>query len=252
VTPAVKRALFFLLILAAWEGVYQLALWPDVLLPSPFRVLDALKEGLLEKGYLGGVLVSLRRIALGYGLSILVGMALGILLASSRTLEDTLGTLVVSLQTLPSICWLPLAVLWYGLSEKAILFVVIMGSLLAVTMATKDGIRRVSPLLISAARTMGARGLRLHLHVTLPAAFPSIVDGMKQGWSFAWRSLMAGELLFGTLGLGHHLQMGRELNDMSQVIAVMLLIVALGILVDLVIFAALERRIRERWGLQKD
>ena len=253
-TPAVKRVLFFLLLLAAWEGLYQLAIKPDALLPSPFQVIEALKDGFTDRGYLAGIGVSLRRLAIGYGLSIAGGVGLGILLAWSRTLEETVGTLVVALQTLPSICWLPLAVLWFGLSETAIQFVVVMGSLLAITMATKDGIRRVPPLLISAARTMGARGLPLHLHVTLPAAFPSIVDGMKQGWSFAWRSLMAGELLFviGTLGLGNHLQVGRDLNDMAQVLAVMILIIALGILVDLLIFATFERRIRERWGLQKD
>lgn len=253
-TPAVKRALFYLLLLGLWEGLYQLAIKPDALLPSPFQVVEALKDGLFERDYFLGILVSLRRLFIGYALSIAGGVSLGILLAWSRTLDETVGTLVVALQTLPSICWLPLAGLWFGLTESAILFVVVMGSLLAISMATKDGIRRVPPLLISAARTMGARGLPLHFHVTLPAAFPSIVDGMKQGWSFAWRSLMAGELLFviGTLGLGNHLQVGRDLNDMSQVLAVMILIVALGILVDLLIFAALERRIRERWGLQKD
>ncbi|HYF00272.1 MAG TPA: ABC transporter permease, partial [Planctomycetota bacterium] len=218
----------------------------------PFHVLDALREGLLDRGYAGGVLVSLRRIGIGYGLSILGGMALGILLASSKVLEDTVGALLVSLQTLPSICWLPPAVLWFGLTEEAILFVVVMGSFLSITLATMNGIQRVPPLLVSAARTMGARGLALHLHVTLPAATPTIVDGMKQGWSFAWRSLMAGELLFGTLGLGHHLQMGRELNDISQVMAVIFVIVILGVAVDLVIFAFLERQIRERWGLAKD
>ena len=251
-SPAVRRAVFFVGLLWAWEILFQLAIWEDFLFPSPFHVLDALREGLLDRGYAGGVLVSLRRIGIGYGLSILGGMALGILLASSKVLEDTVGALLVSLQTLPSICWLPPAVLWFGLTEEAILFVVVMGSFLSITLATMNGIQRVPPLLVSAARTMGARGLALHLHVTLPAATPTIVDGMKQGWSFAWRSLMAGELLFGTLGLGHHLQMGRELNDISQVMAVIFVIVILGVAVDLVIFAFLERQIRERWGLAKD
>jgi NitT/TauT family transport system permease protein len=245
---ATKKVLFYLLILALWEAVYQIR---PAALPSPFEVFRTLLEGILEKGYLEGMVVSLRRIAIGYGLSIAAGILLGILLAWSRTLEETMGSAIISLQALPSICWLPLALIWFGLSEGAIIFVVVIGSLLSITMATTVGIKRVPPILTSAARTMGARGLRLHLHVTFPAALPSVVEGMKQGWSFAWRSLMAGELLFVTQGIGHHLAMGRELNDMSQVIAVMLLIVGMGLLVDLFVFATLERRIRERWGLQK-
>lgn len=251
-SPLVKKAVFFVVALAVWEGIYQLQIWADYLIPSPFEVMAALRDGFVDKGYAGGVLVSLRRIGLGYGLSILMGLVLGVLLASSRTLEETVGSIVVALQTLPSICWLPLAVIWYGLSEKAILFVVIMGSFLSITLATTGGIKRVPPLLIAAARTMGARGIQLHLYVTLPAALPSIVEGMKQGWSFAWRSLMAGEIIFGTLGLGHHLQMGRDLNDMSQVLAVILVIVGLGIVVDLLVFERIERRIRVRYGLQKE
>jgi NitT/TauT family transport system permease protein len=145
-----------------------------------------------------------------------------------------------------------LALLWFGLSEKAIMFVVVMGAVLSVTLSTADGVRNTPPLYLRAARTMGARGLRLYTGVILPSALPAILSGMKLGWSFAWRSLMAGELLYVSvgLGLGQLLTMGRELNDMSQVIAVMLLIVAIGLLVDRAIFAPVERRVRERWGLQ--
>lgn len=250
-STALKRALFFLLVLAVWEGLYLLRVRPDYLFPSPFQVFQSLFEGIADKGYLGGLLVSLRRIAVGFAISIVAGGTLGVLLAWSKTLEETVGSVVVSLQTLPSICWLPIALLWFGLSEQAILFVVVIGSLVSITLATMGGIKRVPPLLIQAARTMGARGVRLHLHVTLPAALPSITEGLKQGWSFAWRSLMAGELLFVTQGLGHHLEVGRQLSDMSQVIAVILVIITLGLLVDLFVFGTLDRRIRERWGLVK-
>ncbi len=245
---AAKRAAFFLLILAGWEFLYQLRLWPHYLFPSPFHVIESLIDGFRDHGYARGALSSLRRMGIGYGVSVVAGLLIGILFAWRKTLEETAGTVVVGLQALPSICWLPLAILWFGLNERAILFVVVMGSLLCVTLATTSGIRRVQPIVVRAARTMGARGWRLYVYVTIPAALPSIMDGLKQGWAFAWRSLMAGELLFVTQGLGHHLAMGRELNDMSQVLAVMLLIIGLGLAVDRGIFEVVERRIRERWG----
>lgn len=246
-----KRVLFYLLLLAAWEGLFQLRLWPEYLFPSPLQVFQAIRAGFSDTTYLLGVGISLRRIAVGYGLSLVAGTLLGFLLARSRLLDETVGSLILGLQTLPSICWLPLALIWFGLNEAAILFVVVAGSLLSITIATDHGIKHVPPLLLRAAQTMGARGVRMVVAVVLPAALPAIIGGMKQGWSFAWRSLMAGELLFVSLGLGHLLSMGRELNDMSQVIAVMLLIVGIGLLVDRLIFAGLERSVRERWGLHQ-
>jgi NitT/TauT family transport system permease protein len=155
----------------------------------------------------------------------------------------------IGLQALPSICWLPLALLWFGLGEKAILFVVVMGALLSIALATADGVRNTSPLYLRAARTMGAEGLRLYRRVVLPAALPGILSGMKLGWSFAWRSLMAGELLYISLGLGQALAMGRELNKMSQVVSVMVVIIAIGLVIDQLVFRPTERRVRERWGL---
>lgn len=246
-----RRAVFYVLLLLAWEAVVQLRVFPEHLFPSPFTVLAVLRDGIVAGTYLSGALVSLARIVVGYGLSVLIGITLGSLLARSALLEQTAGSLVAALQGLPSICWLPLALLWFGLNETAILFVVVIGSVLSVTMATLGGIKRVPPIFTNAARTMGARGAQLHFNVTLPAAWPSIVEGMKQGWSFAWRSLMGGELLFSFRweGLGHHLQLGRELNDMARVMAVMILIMGVGIVFDRLVFGAWERRLRERWGL---
>ena len=126
---------------------------------------------------------------------------------------------------------------------------VVMGAILAVAIATDSGIKNVSPLYIRAARNMGVSGAKLYARVILPAALPSIVTGMKLGWSFAWRALMAGELLFVGLGLGHLLMVGRDLNDMSQVVAVMLIIITIGMVTDRLVFARLENRIRARWGL---
>jgi NitT/TauT family transport system permease protein len=186
---------------------------------------------------------------IGYGLSVVLGLVLGLGIASNKFLEQTVGGLLVSLQSLPSICWLPIAVLWFGLTEKAILFVVIMGSLLSVTISMETGRKQLPKIYTKAGRNLGARGFNLFWHVTLPASLPYIVTGLKQGWAFAWRSLISGEMIFVTLGLGQLLMMGRDLNDMSQVIAVMILIVALGYLVDGVFFKTIERRLQQRWGL---
>jgi NitT/TauT family transport system permease protein len=186
---------------------------------------------------------------LGYGLSVVLGMVLGLGVASNKFLEETMGGLLVSLQSLPSICWLPLAVLWFGLTEKAILFVVVMGSLLSVTIAMEDGRKQMPKIYGMAGRNLGARGFRLFWYVLLPASLPFIVSGLKQGWAFAWRSLISGEMIFVSLGLGHLLMMGRDLNDMSQVIAVMILIIVLGYVVDGLVFRTVERRLQQRWGL---
>jgi NitT/TauT family transport system permease protein len=213
------------------------------------NVFHSLRDGFMEKTFLIGVAYSMKRILIGYGLSILGGLVLGFLLSQIKIFEETVGSLVLGLHTLPSICWLPVGILWFGLSDAAILLVIVFGSLFSLTIATDDGIKNISPIYVRAARTMGSSGWRLYWDVILPAALPSIVSGLKQGWSFAWRSLMAGELLFVSLGLGHLLQMGRELNDIAQVFAVMIVIIAIGLIVDYCIFGALEKKIRTRWGL---
>lgn len=248
----VRRLVFFAILLALWEVLFRSRLWPAYIFPAPSEVLTTLVGGFSDRTFLIGIGGSLRRLLIGYGLGLGVGISLGLLMAQLRWLKESVGMLVMGLQTLPSICWLPLAILWLGLNEQAILFVVVMGAVFSIAQATEDGVRNTPPLYVRAARNLGARGWRLYGLVILPAALPSIVTGMKLGWSFAWRSLMAGELLYTLPGLGNLLAMGRELNDMSQVVAVMVVIIALGLLSDRLIFAALERRIRERWGLLRE
>ena len=233
-----------------WEVASELNLWPKFLFPSPVNVLQTLLEGLADKTFLFGILASMRRILIGYSISLCAGVLLGLAIGRNQFLDDTLGSLVLGLQTLPSICWLPLALLWFGLNESAIIFVVIMGALLSITIATETGIKNAPPLLLRAGRNMGAKGARLLFEVVVPAALPSIISGMKQGWSFAWRSLMAGELLYGSVGLGNLLTVGRELNDMSQVLAVMIIIVTIGLCTDYLVFSKLEKGMRRRWGLE--
>ncbi|MCL4522813.1 MAG: ABC transporter permease [Acidobacteria bacterium] len=244
----IEKLIFFFCLLAVWQVIYKMKIWSPFLFPSPFEVFDALRLGFGDRTFLIGVGISMRRIAIGYGISIVLGLALGLLIAMNDFLENTIGSLVLSLQSLPSICWLPLALLWFGLSEAAILFVVVMGSLLAVTINTESGVRNVPKIYMLAGRNLGANGARLFLHVLLPASLPYLISGLKQGWAFAWRSLIAGEMIYGSLGLGFLLMMGRDLNDMSQVLAVMGLIMFLGYVVDRVFFVNVERHIRSRWG----
>ena len=245
----IRQLAFYLWLIAIWQVVCDLKIWPPYLFPSPGNVLEALQAGFADRSLVIGIGISMKRIALGYGLSVVLGIGLGFLIAASEFLEATLGGLVLSLQSLPSLCWLPLAVLWFGLSEKAIIFVVVMGSFLAVTINTQAGVRHVPRIYLMAGRNLGAEGARLFAHVLLPASLPHLVSGLKQGWAFAWRSLISGEMIFVSLGLGHLLMMGRDLNDMNQVLAVMAVIMAIGQIVDRLVFERLESRIRLKWGL---
>ena len=233
-----------------WEVASRVGFWPRFLFPAPSEVLQTLLQGFADRTFLFGILASLRRILLGYSISLVAGVLLGLGISRNRFIAETIGSLILGLQTLPSICWLPLALLWFGLNESAIIFVVVMGALLSITTATESGIKNAPPLLIKAGQNMGARGPRLLFEVIIPAALPSIITGMKQGWSFAWRSLMAGELLYGSVGLGNLLTVGRELNDMSQVLAVMLIIIVIGLCTDYLVFTRLEKGMRRRWGFE--
>ena len=244
-----RQLVFYALLLAVWIVVAKLRIWPPYMVPAPQGVFESLRAGFEDHSFWIAIAVSMKRIAIGYAISVVIGIVLGLLLASSDFLEQTLGGLMVSLQSLPSICWLPLAVLWFGLTEKAILFVVVMGSLLAISISTEDGVNSIQPQLILAAGTLGIRGLRFYGGVLVPAALPGIVTGLKLGWSFAWRALMAGELLFVSGGLGQLLTAGRELLDVAQVVAVMIAIIVLGTLMDRLLFQTVEMRVRRRWGL---
>jgi NitT/TauT family transport system permease protein len=244
-----KQLVFYGVVLGLWQGLAALKLWPPYLFPTPAGVFDALRVGFSEHTFWIGIVVSMKRMLAGYVLSVLLGTVLGFVLSQSDFLEETLGRLVVSVQSMPSICWLPLAILWFGLSEKAILFVVVMGSLLSISMNVEAGLGNVPRIYAMAGRNLGASGIRLFLYVLLPASLPHLVAGLKQGWAFAWRSLLAGEMIFVTLGLGQLLMLGRDLNDISQVVAVMVLIIAVGFVIDGFLFRILEQSLRQKWGL---
>lgn len=244
-----ERLLFWIGLLLSWELLCRLHLWPEYIFPPPIAVAQSLLNGFSNGTFWIAIQGSMWRLIKGYIIALIIGIILGVLLAQIRWLKNTLGSLIMGMQTLPSICWLPLALLWFGLNQQAILFVVVMGAVFSITQSTEDGIRNTPPVYVQAARNLGARRLQLYIEVIFPAALPSIISGMKLGWSFAWRSLMAGELLYTLPGLGNLLMMGRELNDMSQVMAVISVIIALGLISDRWMFGIIERQVRERWGL---
>ena len=247
-SKAVRIGAFYLVIIGLWALIARAEVWSPFLFPAPQSVLRSLVRNLESGLLLEALQFSMLRLVVGYGLSIAIGLALGFVTASWRYADETIGGVVLGLQSLPSITWLPMAVLWFGLSERAIIFVVLMGSTFSVAISARSGIRALPPLLVRAAGTLGATRWQLYRYVVLPGMIPAMVQGMKQGWSFAWRSLMAGELLFVSLGLGHLLNVGRDLNDINMVFAVMLVIIAVGVAVDRLVFGRAEAWVRERWG----
>jgi NitT/TauT family transport system permease protein len=140
--------------------------------------------------------------------------------------------------------------LWFGLTDAGIIFVTAIGAIFAVTINTYTGVKNIDPHYIEAARNMGAKGDQLITNVLIPAAFPYMISGFKQGWAFAWRGVIGAELLFSFLGMGFLLNVGRQLSDVSQVIAIMLVIMGIGILVDSFVFKRLENKVMSRWGLR--
>ena len=189
------------------------------------------------------------RVLAGFAISIVIGIILGILIIQSEYLARNLKPLILGIQTLPSICWVPFAILWFGLGESAIIFVVVMGSAFSIAIAVESGVKNVPPIYIRAARTMGVTGQKMYTRVIFPAALPSFVSGLKQGWSFAWRALMSGEVMSASVGLGFTLMVGRDLADINQVMTVMLVIILIGIIIDKGIFSTAERRILRKRGL---
>lgn len=248
----VRFLAFVVVLLLAWEGLVRAGFWNPVLLPAPSAVLGYLVGAALDGTLFDATLVTTRRLFVGYAMGLAIGLPLGFLCARYQGARDTLGVLALGLQTLPSVCWAPLALLWFGQTEAAMTFVVVMGTTWSILLATADGVRAIPPIWLRAARTMGSSGLHTALHVLLPGALPAIVSGLKQGWAFAWRSLMAAEIFVSILtgyGLGHLLHYGRELHAMDQVLGVMMVIVTIGLLAEQILFGPVERWLRRRFGM---
>lgn len=243
-----------MILLIIWELVYKLGvdvfkIWKPYLFPAPLEVGESLINLVKDNTLIIGIIMSLKRLFLGYGISLVIGVIVGVLIVRFKYLEENMSSLILGLQTLPSVCWIPFSILWFGINESAIFFVVAIGSTFAIAIGTESGIKNVNPLYIKAAKTMGTKGKDLYLNVIIPAAMPTFIGGLKQGWSFAWRALMAGEIMSATIGLGQILENGRDLGDIEQVMAVMIVIIILGLVFDKLLFGKFERKIRYKWGL---
>jgi NitT/TauT family transport system permease protein len=238
--------------LLLWQTVVWSGWKPEYALPPPTKVLPELWQLLVEGKLTTAVSITLRRAAFGFAIAIVIGVAVGGIVSRVRLLRVAFGSLITGLQTMPSIAWFPLSLLLFKRSEAAITFVVVLGAAPAIANGLISGTDHIEPLLLRAGRVLGARGLTLYRHVILPASLPSFVAGLKQGWAFAWRSLMAGELLVviaNKQSIGVQLQEARNFADTEALLAIMLVILVIGIAVDSLCFGTLERAIRRRWGL---
>ena len=217
--------------------------------PSPRAVGGVLVANAMDPAFQGALLGSARRMAIGYTLVVIVGIGFGLLLGRLPLIDQVLGSFAVAIHAIPGAAWVPLAIIWFGMTEQAVIFTILLGAVGIVMVNTDSGIRDVPPLLTRAARTMGARGINYFWFVAVPAAIPKMVDGLRMAWAFGWRALMAGELLTSVSGLGQRLNEVAKARQLDQLLALMLLIALVGIIVDGLIFKRLEHAVRVRWGL---
>jgi NitT/TauT family transport system permease protein len=224
---------------------------PQQVLPSPIDVGKVLVQGFANGSLLSGIATSMWRLIVGLAIAIAIGMALGIFMAKTDVVNNTIGSLVLGLQSIPSVAWVPLAFLWFGKTDAGVIFVTVAGALFAISINTHSGIKNVPPTYIAAGKNMGANGIQLITNLMIPAAFPYLISGFKQGWAYAWRGVIAAEIIFSVIGLGSLINIGKQTNDISQVIAVLVVIMSIGILVDGFVFKRLEKNVMARWGIIK-
>lgn len=237
--------------LAAWQAVIWSGWKPDYVLPGPLPVFQRLAQDLRSPGFDLGVAVTLRRALLGYAIAVAIGSVAGVAIARVLVLRRAVGSAILGLQSMPSIAWFPFAIMLFGLNETAIFFVIIMGAAPAIAGGLLSGVDHVQPLLVRVGRVMGAHGLVLYRHVILPAALPAFVGGLKQGWAFAWRSLMAGEIIgivSHQLSVGQQIEFARQFADPEQLLAILIVVFVISVVID-ALFGLLDRSIRRRWGL---
>ena len=254
---SLKRLLIWAILLASWEAAFRVIGWKEWQFPAPSSIFESFGQMASYQASQGGrplfgaIGVSLVRLIVGFLLSIILGAILGIAMWRFKTLDEFFGPLFLGLQTLPSVCWVPLAVLLLGLNERGVLFVVVMGSFFAIAIALRDGLRTIPPIYQRAGAMLGTSGWKMYRYVLLPASLPALASSLRQGFSFAWRSLMGAELILAVRyhGLGFLLQTGRDFSDVAQVVAVMIVMVCIGMLADRWCFGLLEKRIYRRFGL---
>ncbi|MDN5866557.1 MAG: ABC transporter permease [Candidatus Nitrosocosmicus sp.] len=245
--------LFIAVFIGLWQLAYLSGIWPKVSLPSPIMVVESFYDLILDNTLWVSIGMTLYRLLIGFAASIGIGVCVGLAMIRFSGFGKTMSSFAIGLQSFPSVAWVPFAILLIGLNDIGILFVVIMSSVFSVMMSAYSGIRNIPPIYLKAARNMGAKGFSLFRYLMIPAATPALIIGIKQAWSFAWHALVGAEILMAAaVGIGHILLIGREFLLMDQIIASMITIFALGMIFDKVIFAKLEDKVREKWGLRQE
>jgi len=236
-----------------WQLVFLLKIFPTVSLPSPLMVGQSFIQLFENFTLISAIEMTFYRLVVGFSISIIIGLAIGLVMAKFAGFGKTMGSFAIGLQTFPSVAWVPFAILLIGLNDFGILFVMILSSTFSIMTSIYEGVRNIPPLYIKPAKNMEANGFSLFRHVMIPAATPSILVGIKQAWSFAWHALIGAEILMAaSVGLGHVLLVGREFQSMDQTIAAMITIFIIGWVFDRVIFSKIEERVREKWGLNQN
>ncbi|MFJ2929588.1 ABC transporter permease [Streptomyces massasporeus] len=242
------------LVLAVWQALVSFKVVDDpTKLPAPSAVWDVVQTAWLQGELLGYIWTSVSRGLLGFLFALLIGTPLGLIVARVKFIRAALGPILSGLQSLPSVAWVPPAVIWLGLNNSMMYAVILLGAVPSIANGLVSGVDQVPPLFLRAGRTLGATGLKGTWHIVLPAALPGYVAGLKQGWAFSWRSLMAAEIIASFpdlgVGLGQLLENGRNASDMAMVFEAILLILIVGIAIDLLIFSPLERWVLRSRGL---
>lgn len=236
-------------IIILWEAAYRLGIWPKLMFPSPFGVANTLVKGFSDGAYTTALLFSLRRLLIGYVIALALGILIAVAITKNKTLDETFGMLILALQSVPSVVWLPLALLWFKMGETSIIFVVVIGGLWNMIINAMSGIRNIDPILIRSGENLGYKGNRQFIHIILPASVPQLITGARLAWAFCWRALMTAEILGTGKGLGQILMWGRDMGNMKTVLSVMIIIALTGLFTDNMIFKKLEYKVYSRWGL---
>ncbi|MEV8439308.1 ABC transporter permease [Actinosynnema sp. NPDC051121] len=253
VRTALPPLIAFALLLGVWQALWALAFWPEYQLPSPASVWSAVVEAVQTGRAFEVLWTSVSRAVLGFLTAVVIATPLGLLIAKVRVVRAAIGSLLTGLQSLPSVAWVPAGILWFGATPATIYFVVLMGSVPSIANGLVSGVDQIPPLLPRVGQALGAGRMAAARHILLPAALPGYLAGLKQGWAFSWRSLMAAEIIATSPqlgeGLGQYLHNGSALNDISMVIAAIFLILLVGVGIELLVFRPLERAVLRARGL---
>lgn len=260
-TPLWRRALgttvppvlTLVVVIVAWQVLWASAIFPEFKVPAPGAVFDQFAEVVVDGSVWSITWTSVGRAIVGFLVAVAIATPLGLLVAKVPFVRTAIGPLLSGMQSLPSVAWVPAAVLWFGLTDATIYFVVLLGSVPSIANGLVSGIDQVPPILSRVGDVMGAGRLASARLIMLPAALPGYLSGCKQGWAFAWRSLMAAEIIATSpqlgVGLGAYLKEGSDVNNIAGVISAIVLILIVGVGIELLVFRPLERRVLQTRGL---